>query len=60
MHMQHLPTGMTHKPNAIPPQYSNNDEVIERGSVVRVSIIGMRSDVDAIYGVGKMSAEWFG
>lgn len=52
---------MTFNPDATPPQYSNGQmEVIEKGSAVRLQLIGMRSDVGAIYAIGKMSAVWFG
>lgn len=52
---------MTFNPDATPPQYSNGQaEIIEKGSAVRLQLIGMRSDVGAIYAIGKMSAVWFG
>jgi DNA-directed RNA polymerase II subunit RPB7 len=52
---------MTFNPDATPPQYSNGQaDVIEKGSAVRLQIIGMRSDVGAIYAIGKMSGVWFG
>jgi len=57
----HLPPDMTYNPDATPPQYSNGQaEVIEKGSAVRIQLIGLRSDVGAIYAIGKMSAVWFG
>ncbi|KIX01602.1 uncharacterized protein Z518_09328 [Rhinocladiella mackenziei CBS 650.93] len=57
----HLPPDMRHNPDATPPQYSNNaGDVIEKGSAVRVQLIGLRSDVGNMYAVGKMSAQWFG
>jgi DNA-directed RNA polymerase II subunit RPB7 len=52
---------MKYNPDATPPQYSNNaGDVIEKGSAVRVSIIGLRSDVGNMYAIGKMSSSWFG
>jgi DNA-directed RNA polymerase II subunit RPB7 len=52
---------MTFNPDATPPQYSNGQaDVIEKGSAVRLQIIGLRSDVGAIYAIGKMSGAWFG
>jgi DNA-directed RNA polymerase II subunit RPB7 len=61
MHLQHIPPDMTFNPDATPPQYSNGQaDVIEKGSAVRLQIIGMRSDVGAIYAIGKMSGVWFG
>jgi len=57
----HIPPDMTFNPDATPPQYSNGQaDVIEKGSAVRLQIIGMRSDVGAIYAIGKMSGVWFG
>ena len=59
--LQHIPPDMTFNPDATPPQYSNGQaDVIEKGSAVRLQIIGMRSDVGAIYAIGKMSGVWFG
>lgn len=52
---------MKHNPDATPPSYSNKEgDIIEKGSAVRVQVIGLRSDVGNIYAIGKMSAAWFG
>jgi hypothetical protein len=52
---------MTYNPDATPPNYSSRDgEDIAKGSAVRIQIIGIRSDVGAIFAVGKMPADWFG
>ena len=52
---------MKFNPDATPPQYSNNaGDVIEKGSAVRLQIIGLRSDVGNMYAIGKMSADHFG
>jgi len=52
---------MTYNPDATPPCYSSsNGDVIEKGSAVRLQLIGLRSDVGAIYAIGKMSAAYFG
>lgn len=52
---------MRHNPDATPPQYSNGaGDVIEKGSAVRVQLIGLRSDVGNMYAIGKMSSAWFG
>lgn len=59
--IQHLPKDMKYSPDAAPPQYSNGQgDVIEKGSVVRVQLIGLRSDVGNMYAIGKMSSAWFG
>ena len=51
---------MKYNPDSTPPSYSGQAGTIEHGSAVRVQIIGMRSDVEAIYAIGKMSGSWFG
>ena len=52
---------MIYNPDATPPQYANkNGEAIEKGSAVRVLLIGLRSDVGAMYAIGKMSGAWYG
>jgi DNA-directed RNA polymerase II subunit RPB7 len=57
----HLPPDMKYNPDATPAQFSNTSgESIEKGSAVRVQIIGLRSDVGNMYAIGKMSANWFG
>ena len=59
--MQHLPVGMKYQPDATPPQFADaRNDSIQKGSAVRVQIIGLRSDVGAMHAIGKMSAEWFG
>ena len=57
----HLPADMKYNPDATPPQFSNGaGDSIEKGSAVRVQLIGLRSDVGNMYAIGKMSANWFG
>jgi len=52
---------MRYNPDATPPQYSNDrGDIIEKGSAVRVQLIGLRSDVGNMYAVGKMGGQWFG
>jgi DNA-directed RNA polymerase II subunit RPB7 len=43
------------------PQFMNGGgDTIEKGSAVRVQLIGLRSDVGQMFAIGKMSAPWFG
>lgn len=57
----HVPTGMKYNPDATPPQYSGvSGDIIEKGSAVRVKILGVRSEVGALFAIGKMSGSWFG
>lgn len=52
---------MKFQPDATPPQFSDSrNESLSRGSAVRCQIIGLRSDVNSMHAIGKMSAEWFG
>jgi hypothetical protein len=57
-----MKAGMTYNPDTIPPQFSNarGDEIIIRGTAVRTQIMGLRSDVNAIMAIGRMSDSWFG
>lgn len=57
-----MKAGMTYNPDTTPPQFSNprGDEIIEKGSAVRIEIMGLRSDVEAIMAIGKMADSWFG
>ena len=48
-------------PNATPPQYTDNlDQVIEKGTHVRVKIMGTRSEVGSMYAVGSMKEDFLG
>lgn len=59
--VKQLSSDMKYNPNATPVQYSNSQgDVIEKGSVVRVQIMGLRTDVASMHAVGKMSMAWFG
>jgi hypothetical protein len=57
-----MKAGMTYNPDTMPAQFSNarGDEIIEKGTAVRIQIMGLRSDVDAIMAIGKMADSWFG
>lgn len=57
----HLPHGYKYNPDATPVQYSGVDgETIEKGTAVRVQLIGIRTDVTNLLAIGRMSAGWFG
>lgn len=53
---------MVYNPDAPTPEFSNarSDEVISKLTPVRIQIMGLRSDVNAIVAIGKMSDAWFG
>ena len=59
--MQHLPRDYKYNPDATPVNYSGPEgDTIQKGQAVRVQILGLRSDVNQLFAIGKMSAGWFG
>ena len=52
---QMIPGDITFDANATPPQWTDNGEqVIEKGTNIRIKIKGLRSEVDKMYAVGTM------
>jgi DNA-directed RNA polymerase II subunit RPB7 len=50
-----IPGEITFDANATPPQWTDNGEqVIEKGTNIRIKIKGLRSEVDKMYAVGTM------
>jgi len=50
-----IPSDITFDANATPPQWTDNSEqVIEKGTNIRIKIKGIRSDIDKMYAVGTM------
>jgi len=48
-------------PNATPWQWTDNeDQVIEQGAQVRVKLLGIRSDVGAMYAIGSIKEDYLG
>ncbi|KAK5087512.1 DNA-directed RNA polymerase II subunit [Exophiala xenobiotica] len=57
----HLPRDYKYNPDATPVNYSGPEgDTIQKGQAVRVQILGLRSDVNQLFAIGKMSAGWFG
>jgi len=53
--MQMIPSDITFDANATPPQWTDNGEqVIEKGTNIRIKIKGLRSEVDKMFAVGTM------
>jgi DNA-directed RNA polymerase subunit E'/Rpb7 len=53
--MQMIPSDIKFDANATPPQWTDNGEqVIEKGTNIRIKIKGLRSEVDKMYAVGTM------
>ncbi|KAL9619547.1 MAG: hypothetical protein Q9160_005823 [Pyrenula sp. 1 TL-2023] len=58
---QLIPADIKWDGDATPPQYTNGaDEVIEKGSAIRLKIIGLRSDIAQIYAIGSISEDYHG
>lgn len=52
---QMIPTEIKFDANATPPQWTDNgDQVIEKGTNIRIKIKGLRSEVDKMYAIGTM------
>jgi DNA-directed RNA polymerase II subunit RPB7 len=53
--VQMIPSDITFDANATPPQWTDNGEqVIEKGTNIRIKIKGLRSEVDKMFAVGTM------
>ena len=56
-----VPGDVKWDPNATPPQYTNNtDTVIEKGSQLRLKIMGTRSDVGSMFAIGSIKEDYLG
>lgn len=56
-----VPGDVRWDPNATPPQYTNNtDTVIEKGSQLRIKIMGTRSDVGSMFAIGSIKEDYLG
>jgi DNA-directed RNA polymerase II subunit RPB7 len=50
-----IPSDITYDANATPPQWTDSaDQIIEKGTNIRIKIKGLRSEVDKMYAVGTM------
>ena len=56
-----IPTDIKWDPNATPPQFTNNDDiVIEVGTHVRVKILGTRAEVGELWAIGSIKEDYLG
>ncbi|ODV87513.1 hypothetical protein CANARDRAFT_21465 [[Candida] arabinofermentans NRRL YB-2248] len=55
-----IPNDMKYTPSHTPPAYINDDQVILKGSKVRIKIIGTRSDVNSISAIGSIKEDYLG
>ena len=57
----HIPPDMKYVQEAPAPQFVNSaGETVEKGSAIRIQLMGLRSDVGQMFAIGKMSGPWFG
>lgn len=55
-----IPGDMSFNPASNPPAYQSEDMTIEKGSKVRLKIVGTRADVNAIYAIGSIKEDYLG
>ena len=56
-----IPSDIKWDPNATPPQYTDNgDQVIEKGTHLRLKLIGMRTEPGSMYAVGTIKEDFLG
>lgn len=58
---KHIPSDIKWDPDATPPQYTDNgDQVIERGTQLRIKVLGVRTDVTELFSVGSIKEDYLG
>lgn len=58
---QLIPSDIKWDPNATPPQYTDNgDQVIEKGTHLRIKLMGTRSDVGNMFAIGSIKEDFLG
>jgi len=55
-----IPPDLKFLPDANPPNFSNEEQVIEKGAMVRVKIMGLRMDVKDIFAIGTIKEDYLG
>ncbi|KAL8881066.1 MAG: hypothetical protein Q9198_001654 [Flavoplaca austrocitrina] len=56
-----IPSEIKWDPNATPPQYTDNGEqTIEKGTHLRIKLIGTRSDVGSMFAIGSVKEDFLG
>ena len=61
VHYKLIPSEIKWDPNATPPQYTDNgDQVIEKGTHLRIKLIGTRSDVGSMFAIGSVKEDFLG
>lgn len=56
-----IPSDIKFDENATPAQYTDNgDQVIEKGTHVRIKMVGVRSDVGNMFAIGSIKEDFLG
>jgi len=56
-----IPKDIKFDANATPQQWTNgSDQLIEKGTSVRIKLKGLRSEVDKVYSIGTMKEDYLG
>lgn len=55
-----VPSDMQFNPSSNPPVYESEDQVIQKGSRIRLKLIGTRTDVNEIYAIGTIKEDYLG
>ena len=59
--LKNIPSDIKWEPNATPAQYTDNgDQVIEKGTALRLKILGVKPDVAAINAIGTIKEDYLG
>ncbi|KAJ5124916.1 RNA polymerase II subunit 7 [Penicillium sp. DV-2018c] len=58
---KNIPSEIKWEPNTVPPQYTDHaDQVIEKGTSLRLKILGVKPDVAAINAIGTIKEDFLG
>ena len=58
---KNIPSDIKWEPNTVPPQYTDHaDQVIEKGTTLRLKILGVKPDVAAINAIGTIKEDYLG
>jgi DNA-directed RNA polymerase II subunit RPB7 len=59
--LKNIPSDIKWEPNTVPPQYTDHaDQVIEKGTSLRLKILGVKPDVAAINAIGTIKEDYLG
>lgn len=58
---KNIPSDIKWEPNTVPQQYTDHaDQVIEKGTSLRLKILGVKPDVAAINAIGTIKEDFLG